>query len=256
MTVRPTMVVHQAACRWLFTPTIVAPQNVKSNRPHAIPSKEQGTGHGSCPYPRLQVQPARPPAALCGRCQSLVDEKGETRTAPPPASLLAGAQALSPQTGDLFTGRTRRQGPEQELDMSNDPREPDETIPPTDDGGAEPADRTAPKLGRPSPQEPARPSHIGRYRVERLLGKGGFGLVYLAHDEQLRRQVAIKVPHRELTAQPADVEAYLDEARMLAHLDDPHKQGLVHRDIKPGDAPSQRRRGTNCCNSSPRRSRS
>ena len=106
--------------------------------------------------------------------------------------------------------------------MSNDPREPDETLPPTDDGGGKPADRAAPKPDNPAPQQPVCPSQIGRYRVERLLGKGGFGLVYLAHDDQLQRHVAIKVPHRELTSQPADAEAYLAEARMLARLDHPH----------------------------------
>src|SRR5262245_36926789 len=66
------------------------------------------------------------------------------------------------------------------------------------------------------------PSHVGRYRVERLLGEGGFGRVYLGHDDTLRRPVAIKVPHRERAAQPGYAETYLAEARILAGLDHPH----------------------------------
>ena len=66
------------------------------------------------------------------------------------------------------------------------------------------------------------PTHIGRYRIEKLLGKGGFGLVYLAHDDQLQRLVAIKVPHRKLVDRPEDAEAYLAEARTVANLDHPH----------------------------------
>ena len=124
-----------------------------------------------------------------------------------------------------------------------------------------------------------------------MLGQGGFGLVYLAQDDQLNRPVAIKVPHRALVNQAEDAEAYLTEARTVANLDHPHivpvfdvgsteqfpcfivskyidgtdlatslkqsrlsihetvdlvatvaealhhahKQGLVHRDIKPGN---------------------
>src|SRR5579871_3168247 len=68
----------------------------------------------------------------------------------------------------------------------------------------------------------AQPQHIGRYRIERALGQGGFGLVYLAHDDQLQRLVAIKVPHARLVAQTTDAEAYLTEARAVAHLDHPN----------------------------------
>jgi serine/threonine protein kinase/formylglycine-generating enzyme required for sulfatase activity len=137
----------------------------------------------------------------------------------------------------------------------------------------------------------ALPHQIGRYRVERMLGKGGFGIVYLAYDDRLQRLVAIKVPHDRLVTQAVDAETYLTEARTAANLDYPHivpvydvgsteqfpcyivskyidgtdlatrlkdsrlpldeavemlatvadalhhahKQGLVHRDIKPGN---------------------
>ncbi len=135
------------------------------------------------------------------------------------------------------------------------------------------------------------PEQIGRYRIEKLLGRGGFGLVYLARDLQLARSVAVKVPHHRLISKPEDAEKYLAEARTVANLDHPgivpvydvgstkdcpcfvvskyidgmdlatrirsgrltclqaaelvatvaaalhyaHKQGVVHRDIKPGN---------------------
>ncbi len=58
--------------------------------------------------------------------------------------------------------------------------------------------------------------------MEKLLGQGGFGLVYLAHDDQLQRLVAIKVPHRHRVSTAEDAEAYLTEARTVANLDHPH----------------------------------
>jgi serine/threonine protein kinase len=66
------------------------------------------------------------------------------------------------------------------------------------------------------------PAHLGRYRITALLGKGGFGVVYKGHDDELNREVAIKVPHRQRVARPEDVEAYVREARLLASLEHAH----------------------------------
>ncbi len=62
----------------------------------------------------------------------------------------------------------------------------------------------------------------GRYRLVRILGEGGYGIVYLAVDEELRREVAVKVPNAAKFRGPADVESYLSEARMVAGLDHPN----------------------------------
>ncbi len=86
------------------------------------------------------------------------------------------------------------------------------------DGGQRDPLATRP-LGRVKPEIP---ETVGRYRVVRLLGQGGFGCVYLAHDDGLQRQVAIKVPHPEVLAGPGDADAYLAEARTVAGLDHPN----------------------------------
>src|SRR5271169_5350435 len=88
--------------------------------------------------------------------------------------------------------------------------DPDQTV---DEPGRE--------IGAPVAAASAPPTHIGRYRIEKVLGRGGFGLVYLAHDDQLQRLVGIKVPHRNLVDRPEAAEAYLTEARTVANLDHP-----------------------------------
>ena len=62
---------------------------------------------------------------------------------------------------------------------------------------------------------------IGRYRVLGVLGEGGFARVYHATDEELRRDVAIKVPYRRRGTDPEAMEAYWAEARIVASLDHP-----------------------------------
>ncbi len=81
-----------------------------------------------------------------------------------------------------------------------------------------PAHDTGPRAARGA----AMPSRLGRYRITATLGSGGFGVVYKGHDDELRRDVAIKVPHPERIAKAEDAAAYLAEARALASLDHPH----------------------------------
>jgi len=66
------------------------------------------------------------------------------------------------------------------------------------------------------------PTKIGRYTILGRLGKGGFGEVFEGFDDDLNRPVAIKVPRPERVSRPEDVEAYLNEARIVASLDHPH----------------------------------
>ena len=62
---------------------------------------------------------------------------------------------------------------------------------------------------------------MGRYRLDRVLGEGSHGRVYLGYDGQLRRQVAIKFPNRERFAKASDAEDYLAEAQTVAALEHP-----------------------------------
>jgi serine/threonine protein kinase len=64
----------------------------------------------------------------------------------------------------------------------------------------------------------ALPEHFGRYRILRQLGEGGMGRVYLAHDSQSNRQVALKVPHFTVNEAPAVVQRFQQEARLAATL--------------------------------------
>jgi serine/threonine protein kinase len=77
---------------------------------------------------------------------------------------------------------------------------------------------------------PTLPSRIGRYRVERLLGRGAMGRVLLAHDPVLDRDVAVKLLRDDLGLLPEQQESLVDrmrhEAKACARVTHPHIVGL------------------------------
>ena len=75
---------------------------------------------------------------------------------------------------------------------------------------------------------------IGRYRVTRVLGEGGMGVVYAAYDDRLDRQVAIKVVRPEALADDAARERFRREARAAARVSHPNICALYELDEADG----------------------
>src|SRR5687767_6233310 len=63
---------------------------------------------------------------------------------------------------------------------------------------------------------------LGGYQVQALLGRGGMGEVYRAHDSKLGRDVAIKVLPQQFTVDPARLTRFEREARAIAALNHPN----------------------------------
>jgi tetratricopeptide (TPR) repeat protein len=73
----------------------------------------------------------------------------------------------------------------------------------------------------PGPASFAAPRRLGPYRLERELGRGGQGAVYLAVDERLGRRVALKILSAPWTGGSDALRRFEQEARTLAALDHP-----------------------------------
>ena len=70
--------------------------------------------------------------------------------------------------------------------------------------------------------EPVAKQTIGRYQIEKVLGTGAMGAVYLARDETLDRPVAIKVPKFPDGAGEEVVQRFYREARSAAAITHPN----------------------------------
>jgi WD40 repeat protein/serine/threonine protein kinase len=102
----------------------------------------------------------------------------------------------------------------------------------TDESTIDPAPAgTSPASPKTQPQEfgylapPQAPDEIGRlgpYRILKVLGAGGMGVVFQAEDINLRRTVALKAMKPEVAANPLSVKRFLREARTAASIEHDH----------------------------------
>jgi len=85
-------------------------------------------------------------------------------------------------------------------------------------------------LDRPIDDEPVEgnkpadfglPDHLGRYRLDELIGDGGFGQVWRGFDTELHRKVAIKIPRPDRISTAKRIEQFIQEARRVAQLKHP-----------------------------------
>jgi predicted Ser/Thr protein kinase len=72
------------------------------------------------------------------------------------------------------------------------------------------------------PDDPLIGKEIGHCKIQRKLGQGGMGAVYLAHHPGLNRAVAIKILPGDLASDPEYKERFFREARLAARLEHPN----------------------------------
>ena len=89
------------------------------------------------------------------------------------------------------------------------------------------------------PTHPEMLGRIGRYDVERLIGSGGMGLVFKAHDSELNRPVAVKLLAPYLSGNGSARKRFAREARAAAAVVDEHVVAIhnVESDDDPENAP-------------------
>ncbi len=179
------------------------PQSPSSNSPSAACLKP----HEVELFSRGRLPPQRRQRIVehldgCPRCQALLaDTVHEVRATPPAPPAEVPTQPI----------RSRLR-PSTSSQSSSSPSEA-----PTASGATP---QPATPLSASSDYAPG--TRVGRYVIERVLGQGGMGAVYLARDPELDRRVAIKLLHPALSANPDNRTRLLREAQAMARVSHPH----------------------------------
>lgn len=105
-------------------------------------------------------------------------------------------------------------------------------------------------------------TELAGYRIERVLGRGGMSVVYLATDLRLKRNVALKLMSSDLAADIRFRERFLRESELAASLDHPNVvpiyeanevDGVLYLAMRYVRAPTSRRSSPRAADSIPRR---
>jgi serine/threonine protein kinase len=146
--------------------------------------------------------------ARCQKCGGITDIP-PAPAEPAPATIPTQPHTCSPEPEDLAGVQAFRPGAARPhaAEGNGSPHPPAVELP---------ADLLAPPL------EPGEVGRLGPYRVLRVLGVGGMGIVFHAEDPRLKRPVALKAMLPLLAASPSARERFLREAQAAAAIDHDH----------------------------------
>jgi CHASE2 domain-containing sensor protein/class 3 adenylate cyclase/predicted Ser/Thr protein kinase len=157
-------------------------------KPHEVTLFAQG----QLPPERRQRVEAHLPA--CARCQALLARADSSAPSRDSLHHVKQLRVRPEEGGAPHQLETRASGPGAAFRREN---------------------RAAPRSFEPG-------GRVSRYTIERVLGEGGMGAVYLAHDPELNRRVAIKLLHAALSSHPEHKARFLREAQAMASVSHPN----------------------------------
>src|SRR4051794_29391413 len=78
---------------------------------------------------------------------------------------------------------------------------------------------------------------LGRYEIVRMLGEGGMGMVFLAKQTDLGRQVVVKVMHEHVAIDPKFRERFTRETLLMARFQHPYAVTLYDASLNDPQGP-------------------